>query len=113
MEEKVVLDALSALSQRSRLAVFRLLVEAGGEGLAAGEIADRLGVAPATLSFHLRLLTQAGLLVSSREGRSIRYLANVETMSGLIGFLTDNCCGGDPAACFPLARPKRRAARRT
>lgn len=104
MKTQAALDALSALAQESRLGVFRLLVEAGPAGMAAGEIAERLGVVPATLSFHLRMLSHAQLLRSERSGRSIRYAANFEAMNALIGYLTDNCCGGDPSACLPNAR---------
>jgi DNA-binding transcriptional ArsR family regulator len=112
VETKQVLEALTALSQESRLAAFRLLVAAGPDGLSAGEIAESLGVVPATLSFHLKMLTHAGLLVSTREGRSIRYRVSFETMNGVVDFLTSNCCGGDPAKCFPAAQPKKKVARR-
>jgi DNA-binding transcriptional ArsR family regulator len=110
MEKTSALGALSALSQGSRLDVFRLLVAAGPEGMAAGAIAEQLDVVPGTLSFHLKLLTHAGLLEPQREGRSIRYTARFDTMNALIGFLTDNCCGGNPDACLP-ARSKASAAR--
>jgi DNA-binding transcriptional ArsR family regulator len=112
IKTQVAIDALSALAQESRLAVFRLLVEKGPGGMAAGDIAEALDVTPATLSFHLRTLTYAGLLQPRRQGRSIRYAANFETMNSLVGYLTDNCCGGDPSACQPktrTARPKARA----
>lgn len=109
METPEVLGALSALAQESRLAAFRLLVSAGPAGLAAGEIAEQLQISPATLSFHLKMLSHAGLLDSQREGRSIRYTASFETMDGVIHFLTSNCCGGDPASCFPTATRKKRA----
>jgi predicted transcriptional regulator len=98
METKAVLSALSALAQESRLAVFRLLVQAGPSGLAASRIAEQLDIAPSSLSFHLKELTHAGLLI---------YSANIATMNGLIGFLTENCCNGVPCGpsgiCAPAA----------
>lgn len=99
METTIVLDALSALAHESRLAVFRLLVQAGPEGIAAGVLAERLEIPPATLSFHLAHLDRAGLVTSRREGRSIIYAADYGTMNGLVAFLTENCCGG--RACAP------------
>ena len=110
MKHGQALDALSALAQESRLNVFRLLVAAGPGGAAAGAIAEQLDVVPGTLSFHLRLLTQAGLLEARREGRSIRYLARFDTMNELIEFLSDDCCGGNPEACLPARRKKAGAA---
>lgn len=95
-------SALSALAQPSRLAAFRLLVAAGPAGLAAGEIATRLGLPPATLSFHLSQLERAGLVASVRRGRHIIYAASFPTMQALMAFLTENCCGGDSAACPDL-----------
>ncbi|WBS00027.1 metalloregulator ArsR/SmtB family transcription factor [Pseudoduganella sp. SL102] len=106
MQTKEVLAALSALAQESRLAVFRLLVQAGPAGLAASKIAEELDIAPSSLSFHLKELTHAGLLTSRHEGRFVIYSADMPTMNSLIGFLTENCCGGIP--CGPRndqARP--------
>lgn len=101
--------ALAALAQESRLALFRLLVQAGPEGLAAGVISERLDIPGPTLSFHLKALSHAGLIDDRREGRHIYYSANYTRMNGLVGFLTDNCCGG--RSCAPAAAsPKRRAA---
>jgi len=97
--------ALTALAQESRLAVFRLLVGAGPDGLVVGEIAAQLGLAPATLSFHLKSLSQAGLVSAHQEGRFVRYVARFEAMHALIGYLTENCCGGDAAACLPATAP--------
>lgn len=94
---------LGALAHDTRLAVFRLLVEAGPEGLPAGEIARRLDVPPPTLSFHLRDLADAGLAVHRRDGRSILYAADYEAMNALMAFLTANCCGGQPELCAPAA----------
>jgi len=96
VETKEVLAALAALAQESRLAVFRLLVQAGPAGLAASKIAEHLDIPPSSLSFHLKELSHAGLLSSRQDGRFVIYSANVETMNGLIGFLTENCCAGVP-----------------
>jgi DNA-binding transcriptional ArsR family regulator len=101
MDTKAALTALASLAQESRLAVFRLLVQAGPSGLAANKIAGHLDIAPSSLSFHLKELSHAGLLISKQEGRFVIYSANVEAMNGLIGFLTENCCGGVP--CGPAA----------
>ncbi|MCF7220966.1 ArsR/SmtB family transcription factor [Marilutibacter chinensis] len=93
--------ALSALGQSTRLSVFRLLVEAGPEGVPAGGIAGALSLPGATLSFHLKELSAAGLVEGEQRGRSIRYRARFETMNALIEFLTRNCCGGDTSRCAP------------
>ena len=100
MEKKDVLAALAALAHETRLDIFRLLVRAGGEGLAAGAIAETLGVSPATLSFHLKELKSAGVARCRREGRSLIYSSDFEAMNDLLGFLTENCCGG-VANCGP------------
>ena len=104
MEKIDAVAALSALAQDSRLDVFRLLVEAGPEGLSAGEIADALGLAPNTLTFHFDRLRAAGLATVRRDGRSMIYAARFETMNALVGYLTDNCCGGTPEKCLPARR---------
>ncbi len=96
---KTSVAALAALAQETRLAAYRLLVRAGAGGLPAGEIATRLAVAPATLSFHLAHLERAGLARSRRAGRSIIYTADYDAMRALLGYLTENCCRGEPAAC--------------
>lgn len=101
MEERDAIDALGALAQITRLGAFRALVAAGPDGVAAGELARALDVPPPTLSFHLRDLENAGLIASTREGRSIRYTADFEAMNSLVGFLTENCCGGKPELCAP------------
>ena len=95
MEIQSVLNAFGALSQESRLKVFRLLVQRGKPGLAAGTIASQLNITPATMSHHLEQLSLAGLLSSRREGRSIIYSANYDTMQNLINFLLENCCEGE------------------
>lgn len=94
MEKRAVLTGLAALAQDSRLDIFRLLVERGPAGLAAGEIGSRLGLPAATLSFHLKELRQAGLVTCRRAGRSLIYAADFTAMRGLVGYLTENCCGG-------------------
>ena len=101
MESKSAVLALGALAQETRLAIFRLLVEHGREGLPAGQIAARLGVPTATLSFHLTQLSHAGLVVSQRASRLIIYSVNVERMNDLLQFLTEDCCGGRPDLCLP------------
>lgn len=94
---------LSALAQDSRLEVFRLLVKAGREGVAAGEIARSLGITPNTLSAQLNVLANAGLVMSRREGRSIIYAAHYDAMSDLLLYLMEDCCQGRPEVCAPLA----------
>jgi ArsR family transcriptional regulator len=101
MEKKDVMTAFAALAQENRLDAFRLLVEAGPDGMAAGEVAAALGVAPNTLSFHLDRLRQAGLVTVERHGRSLVYTARFDTMNALIAYLTENCCGGNPETCPP------------
>lgn len=99
MEKSEVLVALAALAQESRLDIYRLLVEAGPEGMPAGHIGQRLGVPSATLAFHLKELKHAGLITFTREGRSLIYAAVYPRMNGLLAYLTENCCQGHPAAC--------------
>jgi len=94
VETNQAIDALAALAQESRLKVFRLLVEAGPAGVAAGRIAERLELPPATLSFHLAHLVRAGLARSRQNGRFVIYSADFQNMNRLVGFLTENCCGG-------------------
>lgn len=102
------LDAFGALSNEHRLGIFRLLVQAGPEGLPAGDIAGELGIPASSLSFHLAHLTRARLTLQRRESRSLIYSANFDTMNGLIAFMTENCCGG--ASCAPAMSPKKRKA---
>lgn len=101
METKTAVRALAALAQGTRLEVFRLLVEAGHRGRAAGEIAQALGVAPATLSFHLKELANAGLADARQDGRHVIYGANFQTMTALLSYLTENCCARDASCCAP------------
>src|SRR5215510_11238526 len=101
MEKSDAVAALAALAQDNRLDVFRLLVQAGPEGMAAGQIAEKLGLAPNTLTFHFDRLRFAGLVTVRRDGRSMIYAARYETMNGLLSFLTDNCCQGASTTCAP------------
>ena len=112
MEKKSALSALSGLSQESRLDVFRLLVREAPEGLPAGTIAERLGMANATLSFHLKELSHAGLVNARQAGRFIYYTANFATVNRLVDYLTENCCQGAGCAvtCAPSSRRKGKAA---
>lgn len=101
MDEHRAVSALGALAQETRLALYRLLVARGPDGLSAGVIAERLDVAPSSLSFHLRELTHAGLVSQRRAGRQLIYAAEYETMNALLGYLTENCCGrGDGCTRF-------------
>ena len=107
MEISIAVSALSALAQESRLEIFRFLVQAGKNGVPAGTIAQRLGLPPSTLSFHLNQLKQAGLIECRRESRTLFYSANYDSMNGLLVYLTENCCQGQtencdlPAVCVP------------
>lgn len=103
METKTVVTALAALAQDSRLAIFRILVQAGPSGLAAGKIGELTGIVPSSLSFHLKELARAGLVEAQQAGRFVIYTANFATMNALLGFLTENCCGGNP--CSPVCTP--------
>jgi DNA-binding transcriptional ArsR family regulator len=103
METKAAIDALAALAHDTRLKVYRMLVVAGPEGLPAGRIGERLDLPPATLSFHLAHLARAGLARSRQEGRFVIYSADFQNMTGLVGYLTENCCGGQ--SCAPSAKP--------
>jgi DNA-binding transcriptional ArsR family regulator len=103
METREATIALAALAHPGRLEAFRLLVRAGPDGLAAGAIARQLGVAPSTLSASLTLLAHADLVRSRREGRSVVYRAQFDRMAALVSFLAEDCCGGAPEVCAPLA----------
>jgi len=99
MDNFDVLAAFSALSQQTRLDVFRLLVKAGANGILSGEIGDRLSVRQNTMSANLTILLNAGLVVKERQGRTIRYFANFEALRGLLAFLMEDCCGGNAELC--------------
>lgn len=99
MDENTTLRALAALSQKTRLDVFRLLVKAGLEGMPAGEIGDRLGVRQNTMSTNLSILMNAGLIRNERQGRTVRYFADFDAMRELLAFLMDDCCNGRPEIC--------------
>ena len=103
MKKDQAIAALGALAQDNRLDVFRLLVEAGPDGMPAGRVAETLHLAPNTLTFHFDRLRDAGLVTVRRDGRSMIYAARFETMNGLLAFLTENCCQGAPEECAPMA----------
>ena len=105
MDTKSAIRALGALAQDTRLAIFRMLVEKGPDGFAAGAIAEALDLPASSLSFHLAQLSHAGLVIQRRESRSLIYSVDFDAMGELMGYLTENCCGGNPAACLPVARP--------
>ena len=112
MENADAVASLAALAQEHRLAIYRILVQAGPDGMAAGDVASAVGIAPNTLSFHLDRLRHAGLVSVARQGRSLIYAARYETMNNLLGYLTENCCGGRPELCEPApcapAKSKRK-----
>ena len=105
MNTKRAIPALAALAQETRLALFRLLVECGPEGLAAGDIAEKLGLPPSSLSFHLAQLSHAGMILQRRRSRSLIYSVDFAAMNDLMSFLTENCCGGDASLCAPVCKP--------
>ena len=116
MEQKSIIDALSALAQESRLAIFRLLVQEGPDGLRAGEVGQRLGIPANSLSFHLTRLRYAGLVTARRNGRQIIYAVDYEATQTLMGFLTENCCRRSTEGCSSacpetVSRPKRKRRR--
>ncbi|MDR2011579.1 MAG: helix-turn-helix domain-containing protein [Rhodanobacter sp.] len=104
MDTSDAVAALAALAQESRLAVFRLLIQIGPAGMAAGKISEATGIPPSSLSFHLKELTHADMATSHQEGRFVIYTANFSTASNLVAFLTENCCGGNP--CMPIRNLK-------
>jgi len=111
MKTAEAVRALAALAQDTRLAIYRLLVQQGPGGLAAGTLADRLDVPAATLSFHLKELSYAGMIESRQDGRFVYYSANYSRMNALLGYLSENCCQGDAAtACAPVPQFKRKRA---
>ncbi|WP_127088910.1 ArsR/SmtB family transcription factor [Aquabacter cavernae] len=110
MESNIAIDRLSALAQDSRLAIFRLLVKAGEEGVAAGDVARALDIPANTLSSHLAILSKAGLVMGARRGRSIIYVADIAAMGELLVYLLEDCCGGHPELCAPVAMAARATA---
>jgi ArsR family transcriptional regulator, arsenate/arsenite/antimonite-responsive transcriptional repressor len=110
MKTPNVIAALGALAHEHRLAVYRLLVERGPDGLPAGAIAERIGLVPSSLTFHVQALQRAGLITQRRLSRQLFYAADYSAMNALVGYLTDNCCGQDEHACAPGCRKARRAA---
>jgi ArsR family transcriptional regulator len=108
METIAAVGALAALAQENRLEVFRVLVEAGADGLAAGQVAEKLGLAPNTLTFHFDRLRAAGLVTVRREGRSMIYAARFDAMTALVAFLTENCCQGRDCGSAPAAPAPRK-----
>jgi|SRR5580765_6011105 len=113
MDAKQIVAALGALGQDTRLEVFRVLVQCGPHGLAAGAIAQALGVPPSSLTFHLQQLYHAGLITQRRLGRQLIYAADFAAMNEIVGYLTENCCGGNASLCAPRSKPvKGRASTR-
>lgn len=117
MKTPAVIDALGALAHEHRLAIYRLLVQRGPEGLPAGAIGGRVGLVPSSLTFHLQNLQRAGLIAQRRESRQLIYSADFAVMNGLVGYLTENCCGNSTAECSAnctpaqSAKPPKRAAK--
>jgi DNA-binding transcriptional ArsR family regulator len=109
MKTKTVVKALAALAQESRLAIFRLLMQAGPEGVSATKISEQVGVPPSSLSFHLKELVHAQLINSRQEGRFMIYSADYAAMNQLLRFLTDNCCGGNPCTPVKTSSPRKKA----
>lgn len=104
MNSTLAVKSLAALAQESRLTIFRSLVQAGPEGLTAGQLAETLGISPSSLTFHMKELTHSGLALSRQEGRYVIYSAQIDSMNALLAYLTDNCCGGNP--CTPVSTIK-------
>jgi ArsR family transcriptional regulator len=109
MKTPIVITALAALAHEHRLAIFRLLVEQGPQGLPAGTIGERIGLLPSSLTFHLQALLRAGLVSQQRASRQLIYSADYAAMNGLVAYLTDKCCAAQPGSCCPPAEhmPKR------
>lgn len=110
MNAVAAIDALGALAQEHRLVLFRLLVQAGENGMSAGRLADALGIPNSSLSFHLAHLMRAGLIEQRRDGRSLIYSANYAAMNALVGYLMENCCGGADCAPVAVPMPERKSA---
>jgi ArsR family transcriptional regulator len=117
MRTPAVIEALGALAHEHRLAIYRLLVQRGPDGLSAGTIGERVGLVPSSLTFHLQNLQRAGLITQRRESRQLFYSADFAAMNGLVGYLTENCCGNSEAACSTnctpsqASKPAKRAAK--
>ena len=115
MKTNQAIDALSALAHEHRLAIYRLLVQRGPEGLPAGTIGERVGLVPSSLTFHLQNMQRAGLITQRRESRQLIYTADFSAMNDLVGYLTENCCADIGAecspGCAPAAKPAKRAAK--
>src|SRR5450631_1988463 len=109
MKTPQVIEALGALAHEHRLAIFRLLIERGPEGMSAGRIADRVGLVPSSLTFHLQNLKRAGLIAQRRESRQLFYSADFNAMNALVGYLTDNCCAESGQECSAACAPERTA----
>ena len=107
MKTPAVIGALGALAHEHRLAIYRLLVQRGPEGLPAGAIGERVGLVPSSLTFHLQNLQRAGLIAQRRESRQLIYSADFAVMNGLVGYLTENCCGNSSAACSASCAPAK------
>src|SRR5580704_16444039 len=105
MKTPRVVDALGALAHEHRLAIYRLLVQRGPDGMPAGTIGERIGLLPSSLTFHLQNLQRAGLIMQRRESRQLIYSADFAVMNGLVGYLTENCCGNSEAACSTSCTP--------
>jgi ArsR family transcriptional regulator, arsenate/arsenite/antimonite-responsive transcriptional repressor len=105
MKTPHVIEALGALAHEYRLAIYRLLVQRGPQGLPAGAIGAGIGLAPSSLTFHLQALQRAGLILQRREGRQLIYIADFDAMNGLVGYLTENCCAGNDQACATGCKP--------
>jgi ArsR family transcriptional regulator, arsenate/arsenite/antimonite-responsive transcriptional repressor len=112
MKTTRVIDALGALAHEHRLAIYRLLVQRGPEGLPAGAIGERVGLVPSSLTFHLQNLQRAGLITQQRVSRQLIYSADFDAMNGLIGYLTENCCSDGNAECLPSCAPAAKPAKR-
>lgn len=106
MDPSSIIKALAALAQEHRLAVYRLLVQAGPDGLSAGVLADRVSVPPSSMSFHLAQLANAGLVTQRRQSRSIIYAADYAAMNGVMAYLTENCCGGMSCSAMTVCPPQ-------
>lgn len=113
MKTPVVIAALAALAHEYRLAIYRLLVQQGPQGLAAGLIGERVGLQPSSLTFHLQSLQRAGLITQQRASRQLIYSADYAVMNGLVGYLTDNCCAAEGSACCPAPAAVVRAPKTT